>query len=407
MTSLQALSSSPLDWRSRVHYFLGPIPLSDAALTAFLCLCAIVEASFVVDYGPSFTYVTNTVVTLVITAATMIRHLAVVTSFVITYLALGALAALIWITPVNLGLNPAIIAAPLSLWTVTRWAPHRIWGFVGLFFGLLGSLINPAVPAFGFSPHRIVYFGTPAVLIMAAAYAIPAWLRSHAETHYAQLAEAVYRSRLELSRELHDVVGHGLTAIKIQAQTALLFAKSKDDNAVTALSSIRDAAEKSLVDVHALIDALREGTQVSADPRQIPAVVRTALPDRNNVELHLPDSYSALSSWPLARRLALVRAATEIATNMAKYSAGHGSITLEIDPSEPVHARILAVNDIVQITSKAAERDVDKHRSAHQHSPQRERVGTGLLGLQERITELGGTMSHRALDGQFRVEILL
>lgn len=407
MTFPQALPSPPLDWHSRIHYFLGSIPLSDAALTAFFCLCTLVDISLIIDYGFSFTYVTNTVVALVITAATIIRHLTVVTSFVMTYLALGALAVLIWITPVNLGLNPVILAAPFSLWAVTRWAQHRIWGFMGLFFGLLGSLINPAVPAFGFSPHRIVYFGTPAVLIMVAAYAIPAWLRSHAETHYAQLAEAVYRSRLELSRELHDVVGHGLTAIKIQAQTALLFAKSKDDNAVTTLSSIRDAAEKSLVDVHALVDALREGTQVSADPSQIPALVRTALPDRHNVELHLPDSYSALSSWPLARRLALVRAAAEMATNMAKYSAGHGSITLEIDTSEPVHARILAINDIVQITSKAAGRGVDKQWSAHQRSPQRERVGTGLLGLQERITELGGTMSHSASDGQFRVEILL
>ncbi|MDK6685539.1 histidine kinase dimerization/phosphoacceptor domain-containing protein, partial [Escherichia coli] len=88
--------------------------------------------------------------------------------------------------------------------------------------------------AFGFTPERLLVFGLPAVLITASAYAVPLWLRINAEEHAAELENVVALNKLELSRELHDVVGHGLTSIKVQAQTALYLAEMDGSRAESA-----------------------------------------------------------------------------------------------------------------------------------------------------------------------------
>ena len=392
------LVPAPIDWRSRVRYFIGPIPLADAIFAVFFLFCAGISFLSVVDYGPSFTYVTNVFIELTIAIAAVFRRQAVVRSFVMTYLALAALAALAWWTPVNLGLSPIVFAAPTSLWAVTRWASHRSWGFIGLFLGLVGSFLNPAIAAFEFTTGRLIALGLPAVLITAAAYAIPAWLRTTAEQHEADLTAAITRSRLELSRELHDVVGHGLTAIKVQAQTALYLNDASPDRA--ALEGIQQTAEQSLADVHALVDALRDGGEITADPTQIPRLIHATLPDSRGIAINLPDSYEAIEAWPLARRLALVRAVAEVSANMAKHSTGAGHISMKIKDTDPAQVSLTSVNDTTNSATTSA-------KAGDAQKEQKERTGAGLVGLSERVAELGGTMTYGEADGQFRVEVSL
>ncbi|WP_224786594.1 MULTISPECIES: histidine kinase dimerization/phosphoacceptor domain-containing protein [Corynebacterium] len=275
-TSAQSATTqtpAPLDWRSRMRFFVGSFPAADLTIAATFLLCCWLSMTSLLTYGPSFTYVTNVILSSMIAGAAAFRHKAVRASFVITYSALAGLALLVWLSPVNLGVDPIIVAAPLSLWAVTRWEQNRTWGIVGLFLGLIGSFLNPAVPAFGFTPERLLVFGLPAVLITASAYAVPLWLRINAEEHAAELENVVALNKLELSRELHDVVGHGLTSIKVQAQTALYLAEMDDSRAEStaeraALEGIAQTAARSLRDVHALVDALREGGEISADPNE-------------------------------------------------------------------------------------------------------------------------------------------
>lgn len=409
----------PLDWRGRVRRWspplprLGALPLGDVGLAVFFLLCALVDASFIWDYGASPTYLLNTALPLVIAVASLQRHTAVVHSFVVTYLALGALAALVWITPVSLGLDPVIFAAPFSLWAVTRWAPHRGWGLAGLLIGIVGGLFNPAVPAFGFEAQRLVVFGLPAVIIIAATYAFAAWLRSTAETHAAEVHTAMATSRLELSRELHDVVGHGLTAIRIQAQTALYLDEAANQEVLAAISATAEAA---LHDTHALVDALRGGEEISADPAAIPRIVQAVLPPGGAIEITMPPSFAPLANWPLARRLALVRAVTEIATNMAKYATGAGRLEISID-STATEISTAATDQVARagkgVKPPSARSDAEgtqvrilsyNHSSPH---PDISRQGAGLAGLRERFRELGGTFSYRATDTTFLVEAIL
>lgn len=403
---------APLDWRSRVRHWtprlpwVGPLPLADAALAVFFLICAAVSVTFMVDYGVSFTYAANTALAVIIAGASAVRRKAVVSSFAVTYLALGALAALVWATPVNLGLNPIVIAAPVSLWAVTRWAPSRWWGVVGLLAGMPGGLVNPAVLTYGLGAESMLVFGLPAVLIIAGSYAFAAKQRTTAEQHAADLAAAMALSKLEVSRELHDVVGHGLTAIKVQAQTALYLSEAAGMSVADApreptpeeqaLTAILATADDSLRDVHALVDSLRSGADIHANPADIPALVSAALPESMQATRHisvtLPEDFSAAAAWPLARRLALVRAATELATNMAKHAAGPGSFSMRLSEER---ARIATVNGVSRAASRSGTEDVGK------------RTGAGLAGLGERLAELGGHLTYTQVDGEFRVEVEL
>lgn len=403
-----AQTLAPLDWHSRVRYFVGSFPAVDLAIAAAFLLCCWLSMTPLLTYGPSFTYVTNVILSAMIAGAAAFRRKAVRTSFVITYSALAGLALLVWLSPVNLGLDPIIVSAPLSLWAVTRWETNRTWGIVGLFLGLIGSFLNPAVPAFGFTPERLLVFGLPAVLITASAYAVPLWLRINAEEHAAELENVVALNKLELSRELHDVVGHGLTSIKVQAQTALYLAEmndSGDDSTAekAALEGIAQTAEQSLRDVHALVDALRDGGEISADPNEIPRLVAAVCPPGRDVSVTLPESYAALANWPLAKRLTLVRAVAELAANMAKHSSGAGQFTLAIE--SPAVSPIAPSTDANYTPARVHLMTVN--RAKNEFAEHGKRAGAGLIGLNERVAELGGEMTYGESNGMFRVSIQL
>ena len=195
-------------------------------------------------------------------------------------------------------------------------------------------------------------------------------------------------------------MGHGLTSIKVQAQTALYLAEMNDSRAEraaekTTLEGIAETAEQSLRDVHALVDALRDGGEISADPSDIPRLVAAVCPPGRDVSVTLPESYEALADWPLAKRLTLVRAVAELAANMAKHSSGAGELALVIDPpadadDSPARVHLMTVN-----------------RAKNEFAEHGKRAGAGLIGLNERVAQLGGEMTYGESDGMFRVSIQL
>ena len=68
-------------------------------------------------------------------------------------------------------------------------------------------------------------------------------------------AQAVAVERLSLARELHDLVGHSLTTIKVQAATGL--ALGGEERLRGTLTTVRDTADTSLASVRQLVSVLR------------------------------------------------------------------------------------------------------------------------------------------------------
>ncbi|MCB9687506.1 MAG: sensor histidine kinase [Alphaproteobacteria bacterium] len=173
----------------------------------------------------------------------------------------------------------------------------------------------------------------------------------------AELATAERRDeRLRIARDLHDAVGHHLTALGLQLELA---ARQTDGPAREAVLASREVARELLAEVRATVGALRDG------PIELAAGLRalTALP-RPVVEV---------TGHPEARGPAgevLLRAAQEIVTNAARHGrAGRVWLSLHEDDGQIV---LSARDDGPGVAAPA--------------------IGNGLRGMRERVEALGGTL---------------
>ncbi|MEU4563338.1 sensor histidine kinase [Actinoplanes sp. NPDC023936] len=86
--------------------------------------------------------------------------------------------------------------------------------------------------------------------------------RARAEQERRQASE----ERLRIASELHDVLGHHLSLINVQAGVGLHLMDSRPEQAREALAAIKTASSEALREVRSVLDALR--TEGEAAPRQ-------------------------------------------------------------------------------------------------------------------------------------------
>jgi signal transduction histidine kinase len=199
-----------------------------------------------------------------------------------------------------------------------------------------------------------------------------------------QLARA--EERLRLSREVHDVVSHSLSAIAVQAGVARLVLAEQPGQAGAALSAIETASRSALDELRNLLRQIRdpEDADEAATPTltDLPALIGKLRRAGLDVSLRVtgqPRPYST------AVELSAYRIAQEALTNVTKHASG---------------ARAL-----VQINHGASELTVTV---ADDGSPNPAGPvasgGLGLSGMRERASLLGGTLTAgQGPDGGFVV----
>jgi len=192
---------------------------------------------------------------------------------------------------------------------------------------------------------------------------------AHAELRAAtSLLEASSRTgeRLRIARELHDVVGHHLTALILELESAGQAASTRDsahvgrarDIARGLLGAVRDAVDDLRGQQPALQDALAEVTRLP----------------QLHIELSVEDGLAVDD----ATSLALVRCVQEIVTNAVRHAEAT-ALSIEIG-SEGGGAVLLDARDDGRGTARL-------------------RPGSGLNGLRERIGALGGTVEFITAPG--------
>ena len=82
--------------------------------------------------------------------------------------------------------------------------------------------------------------------------------------------------RLRIARELHDVLGHDVSLISLQAGVALHLMDKQPEQARVALSVIRDASKDALRELRSVLDVLR---QVNEEPPRSPSPGLASLGD--------------------------------------------------------------------------------------------------------------------------------
>jgi signal transduction histidine kinase len=202
--------------------------------------------------------------------------------------------------------------------------------------------------------------------------------RAAAEQQRRQASE----ERLRIARELHDVLGHHLSLINVQAGVGLHLMDEHPDQARAALVAIKQASAEALREVRAVLGALRPRGE---------APPRTPAPSLSDVEglveaAGLPVTLTVDGEpRPLPPEVdrAAYRIVQEALTNVRRH-AGTGAtaeLTLVYRPGRL---------DVRVVDDGAGPADGDGAGAG---------AGNGVAGMRERATALGGTLRAGPRDG--------
>ena len=167
--------------------------------------------------------------------------------------------------------------------------------------------------------------------------------------------------RVRIARELHDLVGHHLTALSLNLEVASHTSEGKSKEHVDRAGSI---ARLLLSDVREVVSDMRQDDRV--DLREAIRELASGVPEPA-IHLDIPDE---LSLTDPKRAQILLRCAQEVITNAVRHaSASNLWISLTAD------------DDGLRLEAR------DDGRGAVELLP-----GNGLTGMRERIKELGGRL---------------
>jgi len=199
--------------------------------------------------------------------------------------------------------------------------------------------------------------------------------RAHEEQERRQASE----ERLRIARELHDVLGHHLSLINVQAGVGLHLMDNRPEQAREALTAIKTASAEALREVRAVLGVLRP--EEEAAPRQ-PALGLDRLAELTaDAGLEVTTTIAG-QRRPLPAEVdrAAYRIVQEALTNVRRHAApgSAAQVGVEYGPGE---LRLTVRNDGVA----EPVRDGDR--------------GSGITGMRARTESLGGSLTAGPLPG--------
>ena len=232
---------------------------------------------------------------------------------------------------------------------------------------------------FGFAFNSSLLFGLVLVFVLLLVGAVLAEYESRnklIEAHrrlqeYAVQAEdrATLQERNRIAREIHDSVGHYLTAQSIQLENTALFLAEDRVKAATHLEKARELGKEALANIRASVATLRK----SPVRQSLQASIEQLIADfRSNTNIEIFERVNLPSSLPSEINVSLFRIAQEALTNVTKHSFAT-KVFLSIESTEK--QIVLSVRD-----------------NGCGFTPSQNTTGFGLQGMQERATALGGKL---------------
>lgn len=321
------------------------------------------------------------------TAPYYLRRLAPLPVFLVSSLMTAALIVLDY----DAGALPFMIA--VGIYTVGAYRPlwEVVTGVVVLNTALVLMLLadSPGFAVGDFATTVPVY----------AATALVGWTMQQRRVRYDALereqealsSRAAADERLRIAQELHDVIGHSLGVIAVQAGVGMHLIDSDPDEAKRALEHISRTSRSSLAEIRRLLGLVRAGEAAAsyaptpglADlPRLADEVTGTGLA----VELTVAPDATGL---PPGVELAAYRIVQEALTNVVRHARAHrATVQLGVDHGS---LRVVVTDDGAGGNGRGGRQD------AH-----------GLIGMRERVAVYGGTLDvGPAPGGGYRVAATL
>jgi len=203
--------------------------------------------------------------------------------------------------------------------------------------------------------------------------------RAHVREEELGRATALAAERRRIAREMHDVVGHGVTLMLLHADAAQASLGGREPPTARALDVVLDAGRTALADLQRLLRVLRDDSGDPADhPGTLAAVeslADTAGASGRDVAVTV---YGRVRPLPAAVEATGYRIAQESVTNALKHAPG-ARVRVRVHYAE--HSLEVEVTD----DGTAAAADTD-------------RAGFGLAGIRERVALFDGRVSAGPRD---------
>ncbi len=288
--------------------------------------------------------------------------------------------------------GPILLAFAVAVYTVARHlplVPAATASLVALLVLLTHLLTNDAAlpGALGLVPGSAW-----AVVPFAIGVTTRVTRESAARARAEAVRQRVDDERLRVAQEVHDVVGHGLAAIKMQADVALHVLSQRPEQAGTALQAISKTSTEALTELRATLGLVRQGaTEATRSPtpglRQLDELRQRMGSAGVRVDLEETGSGEDLSP---AVDLASYRVVQESLTNVLRHS---GSSLATVRIAHQADAVLITVSNRLEATAP---------------SPSPSPDGMGISGMRQRVTALGGELTAGpTTDGRFEVRARL
>jgi signal transduction histidine kinase len=326
-----------------------------------------------------------------------VRRRRPVTVLVITVSCTVAAALLgIRFTPFGSNAGPAVA---LAMYTVAERFGRRV---------SLGALA--AVVAVTFASAWIAtWLHSPDEDAVHVVAAVAGWLAGDAvrarRTYRAELADrkrreeeertrrAIAEERLQISREVHDVVSHNLSVIAVRSGVGRMLFDTRPDEARTALAEVEAVSRGALSELRRLLGTVRDQGATEPAPRldDLSRLVEQVAASGVEVTLERRGEPPGL---PPTLELSAYRIVQEALTNVIKH-AGRTRARVIVEYGEAGLS--------IEVTDGGAQRG--------EHGPLTRAGGgdgLGILGIRERAALFGGTVEAGPVrDGGFRLRVRL
>jgi signal transduction histidine kinase len=376
-------------------YLLSVITVAHPTLIGFVALTA-ANIAWVVVYrritstneGMQRTLLIGILVAITSFALAMTK-LGVSFDWLMAFVTVGVIASL-------LAMRPAIIIGSVQL---SMTAVILIWldgGFGAQVARDLTSIVPGYLFVAGFSymmRAQSVQREHAEALAAEAAAARAALEVAHAQLQaYAASVEelTVTRERNRMAREIHDTLGHYLTILAVQLETATKLEERDDPRLHDELTEARRVATECLAEVRRSVAALRPADPTARSfTEALHHLVAAFEANAPQTEATL-DVEGPVQALPTEIRLALYRAAQESLTNIRKHAQ-----------ATKVLLRLRVEGDGAELT--ILDNGVGASSTADGHEP-----GFGLVGMRERVALLGGNATSLPVAGQgWRVDVAI
>jgi signal transduction histidine kinase len=287
-----------------------------------------------------------------------------------------------------LGLRVSTVAGPTyALYTVAVQA-DRTWSLLALAAVEAGALVNGAEAGIGVSVTLTATSkGNTVNAAFTALVQLTVWIAADnirrrraysANLRERSLREALSEQRLQIARELHDIVAHAMSVVAVQAGVGSHLIAARPDEAAKSLRAIETTARAALSETRSLLSVMRDDDYDLASRSPVPgldnlhALVQRVADAGQPVTLRVEGQPRAL---PQSLELSVYRVVQEALTNVVRHAVPPVTATVVIRYDD--EGVVVEVSDDGRGTGK-------KRGSGGGH---------GLAGMRERVALLGGELS--------------